>query len=80
MKRTPGHVLPFYMNILNYVKNLRNQPYEIITNKQNYIINKTLFTLTAMVKLKIFEPRHDKTNTMGVRPAKTQISLGIHPV
>ena len=27
-----------------------------------------------------FEPRHDKTNKMSVRPAKTQISLSIHPV
>ena len=26
------------------------------------------------------EPRHDKTNKMSVRPAKTQISLGILPV
>ena len=26
------------------------------------------------------EPRHDKTNKMNVRPAKTQISLGIRPV
>ena len=26
------------------------------------------------------EPRHDKTNKMTVRPEKTQISLGIHPV
>ena len=25
------------------------------------------------------EPRHDKTNKMSVRPAKTQISLGIRP-
>ena len=24
----------------------------------------------------IFEPQHDKTNKMNVRPAKTQISLG----
>ena len=24
-----------------------------------------------------YEPRHDKTNKMSVRPAKTQISLGI---
>ena len=29
---------------------------------------------------KIIEPRHDKTNKMSVRPAKTQISLGIRPV
>ena len=28
----------------------------------------------------IYEPRHDKTNKMAVRPAKTQISLGIRPV
>ena len=26
------------------------------------------------------EPRHDKTNNMSVRSAKTQISLGIRPV
>ena len=26
------------------------------------------------------EPWHDKTNKMSVRPAKTQISLGIRPV
>ena len=26
------------------------------------------------------EPQHDKTNKVGVRPAKTQISLGIRPV
>ena len=26
------------------------------------------------------ELRHDKTNKMAVRPAKTQISLGIRPV
>ena len=26
------------------------------------------------------EPRHDKTNNVTVRPAKTQISLGICPV
>ena len=28
----------------------------------------------------VFELRHDKTNKMSVRPAKTQISLGIRPV
>ena len=27
-----------------------------------------------------YEPRHDKTNKMAVRPAKIQISLGIRPV
>ena len=28
----------------------------------------------------VYEPRHDKTNKMAVRPAKTQISLDIRPV
>ena len=28
----------------------------------------------------MYEPPCDKTNKMSVRPAKTQISLGIHPV
>ena len=28
----------------------------------------------------IYEPSHDKTKKMTVRPAKTQISLGLRPV
>ena len=31
-------------------------------------------------KVYAYEPPHDKTNKMTVRPAKTQISLGIRPV
>ena len=27
-----------------------------------------------------YKPPHDKTNKMTVRPAKTQVSLGIRPV
>ena len=30
--------------------------------------------------MEVFEPRHDKTNKVSVRPAKTQISLGIRPI
>ena len=30
--------------------------------------------------VELYEPRHDKTNKMSVRPAKTQISLGNRPV
>ena len=38
--------------------------------------------LRSLIKLKCstYEPPHDKTNRMTVRPAKTQISVGIHPV
>ena len=34
----------------------------------------------SLFQQKVEEPRHDKTNEVGVRPAKTQISLGIRPV
>ena len=34
----------------------------------------------AEVYMTLNEPRQDKTNKMSVRPAKTQISLGIRPV
>ena len=34
---------------------------------------------SASLKI-LFEPRHDKTNKMSVRPAKTQISLDIRPI
>ena len=34
----------------------------------------------SSIQLWINEPRHDKTSIMSVRPAKTQISLGIRPV
>ena len=35
---------------------------------------------TFLLIVKPHEPQHDKTNKMSVRPAKTQISLGIRPV
>ena len=34
----------------------------------------------AQLLLLLYEPRHDRTNKMSVRPAKTQISLGIRLV
>ena len=42
-----------------------------------------LFLLVCVIKGKIaikYEPPHDKTNNVAVYPAKTKISLGIHPV
>ena len=38
-----------------------------------------LFSVVAVCSV-LFEPRHDKTNKVTVRPAKTQISLDIRPV
>ena len=39
-----------------------------------------LLHATIYIICQLYEPRHDKINKVTVRPAKTQISLGIHPV
>ena len=36
--------------------------------------------MVCLMRQKRFEPQHDKTNKVTIRPAKTQISLGMHPV
>ena len=41
---------------------------------------KNLGQLCPVPARSAYEPRHDKTNKMSVRPAKTQISLGIRPI
>ena len=38
-----------------------------------------MFSLSIKTAEKIIEPPYNKTNKMTVRPAKTQISLGIRP-
>ena len=38
------------------------------------------FESSGSISISTYEPRHDKTNKVSVRPAKTQISLGICPV
>ena len=38
------------------------------------------YSPTLINLLSEFEPPHDKTNKLAVRPAKTQINLGIRPV
>ena len=42
--------------------------FSIATSENNTIVGMT------------YEPRHDTINKMSLRPAKTQISLGIRPV
>ena len=39
-----------------------------------------MYRSTLVTMMNSYEPRHDKTNKMRARPAKTQISLGIRPV
>ena len=44
------------------------------------ILNQQSFRAQYFIEYRTYEPPHDKTNKMTVRPAKTQISLGIRPV
>ena len=57
-------------------------PSEYIENLLTFLYRNTLLKSSAIgyFKNKTFEPRYDKTNKISVRPAKTQISLGIRPV
>ena len=55
-----------------------------LTSKGHRAINFQLLYLLKVNSMPqnrsgINEPQHDKTNIMSVRPAKTQISLGIRP-
>ena len=45
-----------------------------------YVFQDFFFHLRLNLSSKTIEQRHDKTNKMTLRPAKTQISLGIRPV
>ena len=58
------------------VSNLNAKPsWSSIEEHQEYLYQRyTKFVVT------LYEPRHYKTNKVTVRPAKTQISLGIRPV
>ena len=47
----------------------------------NYAIEKSTDSFYDFLLLsRLYEPPHDKTNKMTVRPPKTPISLGIRPV
>ena len=50
-------------------------------NCSRFLGHNTLsFLKTLIYCMDLYEPRHDKTNKMSVRPVKTPISLGIRPV
>ena len=51
----------------------------VICNHANEASGGVLVRMTTQPPA-LYEPRHDKTNIVTVRPAKTQISLGIRPV
>ena len=67
-------------------KQIRYKPYRTHSNihVNTYMKEKASSNYVPTISLYMFnltnELRHDKTNKMAVRPAKTQISLGIRPV
>ena len=68
---------------VHFMKNYRKHP--ISSNTRNIAVNtikieQYCFVIHDIMMRTKSEPRHDKTNKMSVRPAKTQISLGIRPV
>ena len=76
--RMPGH-FPFNSFMLSPSLPIKHW------NVWNYVVNfptllVILLTYCADYTAFLFEPPHDKTNNVVVRPAKTQISLGIRPV
>ena len=69
-------------NILVQLIGIAEKGLTLITDFQGLL---TFLVLTAFFGFwscfcLTYEPQHDKTNNMAVRPAKTQISLGIRPV
>ena len=51
------------------------------THFVGFVMSRLIFIVSFDVENRYkYEPPHDKTNKMTVRPAKTQISLGIRPV
>ena len=52
----------------------------LFLNKSSITTSRCIFYCLLMPIWQHLEPWHDKTSKMNVRPAKTQISLGIHPV
>ena len=54
-------------------------PFAGHTSWKSYMYS-TLNSLEWETKHSTYEPRHDKTSKVTVRPAKTQISQGFHPV
>ena len=62
-------------------KSYRNLPFLPVASLNPVKKTTVIWSSSGMTNYyKKYEPQHDKTNKMSVRPAKTQISLGIRPV
>ena len=79
----------FFFNVQLFVQSVRKTHLHEARCSSNYNLAKSLSMGQTLVWLVVspigdtfswFEPPHDNTNKMSVRPANTQISLGIRPV
>ena len=66
--------------ILNKTTKKEEKKTRLYQLRVNSCISPTFNFLVWHVRALLFEPPRDKTNQVSVRPAKTQISLGIRPV
>ena len=81
-------VVPVFMDLrfsiqIKSKQNIENKIIQVDDEENSYvqqIMATYIRYLYASVFTSLNEPQHDKTNKMSVRPAKTQISMGIHPV
>ena len=77
------HFIGFVMrsSSFNTIFHFPRTPCFLSTEPENYRIKIISYADVSLWKCELSsEPRHNKTNKMSVRPAKTQISLGICPV
>ena len=68
------------VNILEYGKMLISHGSNVTSNVGSVLPSVSKHLDGSIFCTLIYEPRHEKTNKMSVRPARTQISLGISPV
>ena len=81
-----GHHLSFCRVNVNIHQRFQTGPYLTRTVSfstssefKRYSLNTSILNVFTSYE-STYEPRHDKTNKVAVRPVKTQISLGICPV
>ena len=72
----------FDLKFIWLIKHCLNKRFYLKFQWRNKAMCQLSFKNVAQIMLTdaSYEPRHNKTNKMSVRPAKTQISLGIRPV
>ena len=75
------YIIEIYSNLIFFpLVALLHRPRIAFCVERPYVYTFIHAFITTYNEFFWYEPRHDKTNNVAVRPAKTQISLGIRPV